>query len=239
MHARFASLLAGLVALGLASPALAAPMPEPVPEESPAPVVAEPEEAASAALDEEPTDAELDPIDETIPPDRTRRGPNFADLFGIGWLGQAAGALVGAGIGLSIAGGVGCDASGQGWMSGYTCTAGYFYLATIGALIAMPIGTIVSLGIAVETSGAHYDWVGETVLGTLLGWLPAILALPIHLWTGQLSGPLVYAMAAGAGLSPLLGAGFTRSQLIHHGFALAPYATPMADGAVVGFRGRF
>ncbi|MCA9610085.1 MAG: hypothetical protein KC619_31025 [Myxococcales bacterium] len=258
MRLRFASLLSslftGLVTFGLVSPALAAPMPEPVadepsvaelstaetaaPEEAAPEEVASPEEVAAAATPETPTTAELDPIDETIPPEPRRR-TSFGQIFGDAWIGQVAGAALGAGIGLGIAGAVGCDERGQGWMAGYTCTSGYFYLAVIGAILAAPLGTITGILIGLDARGVHRDVAGDVALGTLLGWLPALLALPLHLLTGQLSGPLVYALAAGGGLSPVMGAAFAIDPLRRSGLAVAPFATPMADGAVVGFRGRF
>jgi len=231
MSARLASLLSFVALSLMACPALAAP---------------DVTEAFTRPSDDAPLapvaplpDVELEPEPEAPPRRTPRPRVRFDTVYGGASLGTGAGALLGAAVGLSIAGAIGCDERGQGWMSGYTCTSGFFYLGTIGALIAMPIGTMIGAALTLAIEGAPLDGLGDGLLGLLLGVLPALGAVLGYLLTGQLSGPLVYAMGILANLPPLTLAVWTHDHLEVQGFAVAPSVTPLADGAVIGFGGRF
>lgn len=194
---------------------------------------------AEDALEAPPAPALPDVELEAEAPEPPRPRARFSVIYGSAALGAVGGALLGGAVGLTLAGAIGCDDRGQGWMGGYTCTSGFFYLATIGALIGLPIGTAIGVALGLDAEGVPLDALSEGLIGLLLGSLPATGAILLHLATGQLSGPLVYALGVSAGMAPLVMALWTRAHLHHHGFAMTPTVTPVADGALVGLSGRF
>jgi len=161
-------------------------------------------------------------------------------IYGANVLGQTLGMLLGALVGVAIAGSIGCDASGQGWMSGYTCESGFYYLGMIGALIGMPAGTAAGIGVL----AASYDLRGDDVAGAMgggaVGWLPTVLAAPLYLGTQQLSITVLFMWLVGGGLSPLISAAFFDDDLDRRtAMSIRPYVATRGDGAVAGLRGRF
>ncbi|MCC6877770.1 MAG: hypothetical protein IT378_25900 [Sandaracinaceae bacterium] len=177
---------------------------------------------AEQALDRDPV---LTLGTERRPP-RSSARPAFSELYWRALAGQAIGAAGGALIGLAIAAASGCT-NDEGWLSGYSCQAGLGYAATIGALLAAPLGTatgIVLGGIALDRRRDA----GEAYLFSALGMLPGALAFALtYASQDQLTMSFLLGALVAGGLSPLFGTlGYQGNQAPTARLALAPTPTP-------------
>lgn len=139
-----------------------------------------------------------------------RARPSGARLVGQGLAGGAIGALLGAASALLLNLAIGCD-DGEGWVSGFSCDAGWGFAVATGALAAAPIGMVISLAISDAEREQHGDlWLavagaglGVGIGGGIVATLVATTDEPtLSVAVGGLSGVLIAALA-----SPLLYAG--------------------------------
>lgn len=183
---------------------------------------------------------------ETLVVDLMRRDPHpqppvrisYARVLLSAYLGELTGLAVGALGGLLGAAVHGCE-NGEGWLEGYTCFAGHGHAAAMGALIAMPVGTVTGIGVGAAMSG-YPELVGDALGGALLGTLPGVMGLASYGFTYDLSLMFLLSFAVPAGLSPLISTAFyVDAAKRRPGFVMTPFVRGVAAGAELGVSGRF